>query len=147
MAARKYEKYIVTQVKPNLGSTAWHGTMPEAGKGQGGRVVYLDGEVIPGAHYAEGVWLLPSLMEKKDRPAIAAHTHDYDEILAYFGTDVDNPHDLGAEIEIWLEDEQYFITKSCIIFIPAGLRHCPLKLRSISRPVFHFSTGGMQKYF
>ena len=40
MATRKYEKYIITQVKPNLGTTAWHGAVPEAAKGSGGRIVY-----------------------------------------------------------------------------------------------------------
>ena len=32
MTGRKYEKYIVTQLKENLGTTAWHGTVPAAGK-------------------------------------------------------------------------------------------------------------------
>ena len=147
MAARKYEKYIITQVKPNLGTTAWHGSVPEAARGSGGRIVYLDGEVLPGAFWAEGTWILPDNTRKKDR-MIAAHTHDYDEILSYFGTNMDDPHDLGAEIEFWLGDEQYKLTNSCIIYIPAHLQHCPLRVRSISRPVFHFATSpGIKKYF
>ena len=147
MAARKYEKYFITKVKPNLGATAWHGLVPEAGKGKGGRLIYLDDEVLPGAFWAEGVWIVPDDTRKKDE-FIAAHTHDHDEILSYFGTNLDDPHDLGAEIEFWMGDEQYILTKSCIIFIPAHLQHCPLRVLSISRPVFHFATSpGIKKYF
>jgi hypothetical protein len=152
MTERKYEKYILTQLKENLGSTAWHGMVPAAGKGKGGRILYMDGDVIPGGHYCEALWLLPRVDEDKEesktrRQGIAAHTHDYDEILAYFGTDLDDPHKLGAEIEFWMEDEQYILTESCMIFIPAHVRHCPLRILSISRPVFHFSTSQLKKYF
>jgi hypothetical protein len=153
MSQRKYEKYIVTQLKENLGTTAWHGLVPPAGKGKGGRILYMDSEVIPEAHYCEALWLLPGIHDDTEeggnrrKRGVAAHTHDYDEILAYFGTNLEDPHDLGAEIEFWLEDERYILTKSCMIFIPAHIQHCPLRILSISRPIFHFSTSPLKKYF
>jgi hypothetical protein len=153
MAGRKYEKYIVTELKQNLGSTSWHGTVPAAEKGKGGRILYMDSDVIPEAHYTEALWLTPNMHDDKGdgqakrKRGVEAHTHDYEEILAYFGTDLQNPHDLGAEIEFWMEDEQYILTKTCMIFIPAHVRHCPLKILSISRPIFHFSTSPLKKYF
>ncbi|GAH85868.1 unnamed protein product, partial [marine sediment metagenome] len=34
-----------------------------------------------------------------------SHTHDTDEIIGFFGSNPQDPYDLGGEIEIWLEDE------------------------------------------
>ena len=67
-----------------------------------------------------------------------------DEIIGFFGTDTENVFDLGGEIEFWLEDEKYLLTKSCLIFIPGGMKHCPIKFLKIDRPIFHFLmvTGG-----
>ena len=55
-----------------------------------------------------------------------------------------NVFDLGGEIEFWLEDEKYLLTRSCLIFVPAGMKHCPIKFIRIDRPIFHFLmvTGG-----
>ena len=55
------------------------------------------------------------------------------------GSDPDNPHDLGGEIEIWLDDERYIITKSTIVVAPKNLAHCPLIIRRVDRPIFHFT--------
>jgi hypothetical protein len=69
-----------------------------------------------------------------------AHTHDTDEIIGFFGNNPKDPYDLGGEIEIWLEDEKYILTKSCLIFVPKGMKHCPLVIRKVDRPIFHFTT-------
>ena len=69
---------------------------------------------------------------------LAAHTHEYNEILGWLGTDWNNPRDLGGEIEFWLEDEKYILKHSCIIFVPKGMKHCPLKDLRIDRPFIHF---------
>ena len=53
MDTSKYGKYIVTGLKSNIAEASW--TNPEvvqaAEKGHGGRVLFLDEEVIPGAFY------------------------------------------------------------------------------------------------
>jgi hypothetical protein len=47
-----------------------------------------------------------------------------------------------------LEDEQYFLTRSSMIFVPGGMKHCPLLIKHVERPIFHFSTvtAGQYKY-
>ena len=62
-------------------------------------------------------------------------------MLGFFGSDFDAPYDLGGEIEFWLEDEKFLLTKSCLIFVPKGMYHCPLVIREVRRPIFHFSSG------
>ncbi|MGD9142465.1 MAG: hypothetical protein PVG61_01315 [Dehalococcoidia bacterium] len=66
------------------------------------------------------------------------HTHPYPEIIGFVGTNPDDLHDLGAEADIWMDDEQYILTTSFLVYVPTGLKHCPLTVRNITRPVFHF---------
>jgi hypothetical protein len=28
-------------------------------------------------------------------------------------------------VEFWIEDEQFMLTKTCTIYIPNGIKHCP----------------------
>lgn len=75
-----------------------------------------------------------------DRPLhwVAEHFHDYDEILIWTGGDPDNPRDLGAELYIDIEGERRITTNSGSIYIPAGVKHCPLGFNRVWRPfVFH----------
>lgn len=148
MTDSKYGKYIVTELKRNIVEAPWSPPVSEAGKGRGGRVLFLDNEVVPGAFYLECVWILPA--EKgKERPKVSTqpHTHDYDEVICFFGTNTEDPHDLGGEVELWLDDEKHLITKSSIVFIPAGLKHCPLTFLRVDRPIFHFTSGPGKMYF
>jgi hypothetical protein len=150
MAETKYGKYIVTELKQDIPATPWHPKVQPAGKRTGGRLLYLDGEVVPEAFYMDSVWIYPP-KEEDGKPGktkeIGPHAHEYDEILAFFGSDLDDPHALNAEVELWLGDEKHIITKSCIVFIPKGLKHCPLRITKVTKPIFHISTFPGTVYF
>jgi hypothetical protein len=137
----KYGKYIVTELKQNILEADWTPKgIKGASKRKGGRVLFLDSEVVPGAFYVETVWLYPH-PGAPSGPPTEPHKHDWDEILGFFGTNMDDPYDLGGEIELWLEDEKHILTKTCIVFVPKGMMHCPLVVRKIDRPIFEFTTG------
>lgn len=53
----------------------------------------------------------------------------------------DKPRELGGEIELWLEDEKYIITKSTMVYIPKGIMHCPVIVRKIDSPIAFFSAA------
>jgi hypothetical protein len=157
MAESKYGKYICTELKKNIKLPSFKGDQVIVqGKAYGTRpplehVIWMDSEVIPGAFYAELMWCWPQgriLTPEQIRkmPGVEPHTHPFHEIMGYFGTDLNNPEDLGGEIELWLEDEQFNLTKSFICYIPAGMRHCPLKAIRTERPMFHFTMGPGQVY-
>ena len=141
MAETKYGKYIITQPKPNVPPKEWGSG--DIGTDRVTRMVYLDEEYPEGAYYLECLWLWKKSPEDHIH---TPHTHDFDEMLGFFGTDTDNPTDLCGEIEIWLEDEKHLLKKSCVVFIPKGLKHCPLIYRRIDRPIFHFSTAPSSSY-
>lgn len=146
MSKSKYGKYIITKPKANIVPPPWalFRKIP-------GRVAYIDHEVIDGAFYMECVWMMPGIKPPPDAkskpPGPQPHTHNYDEILGFFGSDTKNMYDLGGEAVLWLEDEEHILNKSCLVFIPKGMKHCPLYFTRIDKPIFHFSVGPGKKYF
>lgn len=72
------------------------------------RVLWLDEDVVEGAFQVNCSWY-----RKPSGTEVAqAHTHDSDEVIAFFGSDPNKPNDLFGEVEFWLEDEKYILTKS-----------------------------------
>jgi hypothetical protein len=132
----------VTGVKPDK---LFPGEIPGAGRTAAFKpampthVMWLDGDVVPGAFYSECVWIWPECSSEK--PAAEAHVHDFLEVVTFFGTDFENPRDLGGEVELWLDNDRHIMTQSFLAYIPAGLKHCPLIVRNVKRPIFHFTVG------
>jgi hypothetical protein len=157
MAESKYGKYICTDLKKDIKLPSFKGDQViTQGVVNGVRsplehVMWMDSSVIPGAFYAEIMWVWPNLRlntpeESAKKPGVPTHTHPFDELMGYFGTNLDDPTDLGGEIELWLEDEKFILTKSFACYIPAGMKHCPLKQLKWERPMFHFTMGPGQVY-
>lgn len=138
MPKSKYGKYVITELKEPEDKKK---IAKEYSK-YATRILWLDTDVVPGAFNMNTSWYLKTAMTLDDVP----HTHDTDEIIGFFSNDAQKPHDLGGEVEIWLEDEKQIITKSCMIFVPAGMKHCPLKLRRVDRPIFHFTVVTAGRY-
>jgi hypothetical protein len=74
------------------------------------------------------------------------HSHNFDEVLLFTGTNPDDPHDLEAEIELWIEDEKHIITQGCMVYIPSRTKHLPLIFRKIGRPFYFITAGNVNKY-
>ncbi|HSW58374.1 MAG TPA: hypothetical protein VLH15_08235 [Dehalococcoidales bacterium] len=65
----------------------------------------------------------------------AGHTHDWDQLLCFIGGNSQNFFDFGAEIEIFLGEERYFINTTTLVWIPKGLVHGPLEFKKIHQPI------------
>jgi len=140
------KKYFVTELKSNIVEASW---TPKFNDNEGRRLFSLDNDVIKGAFYMETAWFLPGKWPetKGDEGVIKPHIHDFNEAVAYVGSDPDNRYDLGGEIEFWIDGKQNIIDKSFIAFIPAGIEHGPITIRRIDRPIFHFTSGTAPSYF
>jgi hypothetical protein len=127
MAKLKYEKYIL--MEPPVMKYKREANTPELKQ-----VLMLNGENVEGAFHVNCMWVPvghnPGVYE--------AHKHPHDEVIGFIGTNPDDPSDLGAVAELWIEDEQYFINKSFMAYFPKGLVHCPLYVPDVKRPIFHF---------
>jgi hypothetical protein len=147
MAGRKTDKYIVTDVKADKlfpGERSGISKQHASGRATPTHVMWLDEDVIPGAFYSESVWIWPDCAS--EQPAAEAHQHPFTEVITFFGTDFTNPRDLCGEVELWLDGEKHVMTQSFLAFIPAGMTHCPLIVRRVDRPIFHFTVGLGGKY-
>jgi len=140
MARLKYGKHIITDliIPESVQARA------ESYSKWATRILWMDKDVVPGAFQMNCSWYLRPPDVKT--PEAQSHVHDADEIIGFFGNNPQDPYKLGAEIEFWLEDEMYIITSSAMIFVPRGMKHCPLILRRVDRPIFHFSTVTAGKY-
>jgi hypothetical protein len=151
MAELKYAKNIITDTKPMSPEALARiqermkekGMTPGKSTVKSTRLLWLDDEVAKGAFYMELLWF----WEVKQEYSIEEpHVHDFDEIIGFVGTNREDPHDLGGEVEIWLDDEKHVLTKSCLVFIPKGLKHCPLLFTRIDSPICWFTIGNSSMY-
>jgi quercetin dioxygenase-like cupin family protein len=133
----KYDKYFMTEA--NLPKSKKK--IADEHAGTYSHVAWLDSNRIKGAFYTECVWYY-----KPRISLVGAHTHDFDEVIAFFGSNPDDIHDLGGEVELWMGGEKHIITKSCLVFVPKGVEHCPLSFNRVDRPIFHFTAGTGGKY-
>ena len=142
MTQLKTSKYIITDIKADKlfpGEQPWEGKTASRKRAMPTHVMWLDGDVVPGAFYSESVWIWPGCASEKH--AAEAHTHDFVEAITFFGTDFENPKDLCGEVELWLDGEKHIMTQSFMAYVPAGMTHCPLIVRRVERPIFHFTVG------
>jgi hypothetical protein len=71
---------------------------------------------------------------KGDNPP---HTHNFQEFLAWYGGNPDDPDDFGGEVVFYFgeELEKHVFTKPTIVSLPPGLVHCPLEITRVDRPI------------
>ena len=101
------------------------------------RILWMDGSVYPGAFQMNTAWYCA--VPERD-PIFTEHFHDdTNELVCFFSSDEKNPYDLGGKIEFSIEGEAHVLTKSTMIYIPAGLRHNPMRILEVNRPIFHCS--------
>jgi len=134
MTELKYEKYFIKDAdfRPAKGEERPFSNKVQTPKLH--HILVMNRKIIEGAVTMNCSWMLAG----EDAGKMDAHTHPYPEIIAFVGTNPDDLHDLGAEAEIWMDDEKYIWTQSFLVYVPSGLKHCPLIVRNIKRPVFHF---------
>ena len=138
MEETKYGKYIITE-------TPRHPEHPES-RDIVSHVpwcdsLYINNELdgaVKGAYYLETCMMLRTgSLESLAVP----HSHSFDEYLLFLGTNPEDQFDLGGEVELWLGDEKHMITRTCAVFAPAGLPHCPLVVHKVDRPFMFITTG------
>lgn len=117
------------------------GKLPDAPPGFLKLLLWIDGKKLAGAPYMEAVWFLTS-----NDTGPEEHAHDFDEFIGFIGTDATRPEELGAEVTFFLGDEAVTVTKSCLVYVPRGVKHSPILVPSLDRPIIHFSGGNGGDY-
>lgn len=133
---KKYEKYIVYKTMEELDIQEPPRDAPPMA--YPGAIT----SISMGDHVVKGSFLLRNrfFFQASEAPhEPTPHSHVIDEVLTFFGTDPYNWRDLGGEVEFWIEDEKYILKQSCVIYIPKGVAHCPLWIKKVDRPIFHYA--------
>lgn len=102
------------------------------------RLLWMDANVVPGAFQMNTSWYLNA---SDARPLFRhdEHVHTFDEMIGFLGSNPDDPYDLGGVIEIGINGELHRLTKTSIIFMPGGVKHLPLSIIELHRPILHFT--------
>ncbi len=117
------------------------GRLPQAPEGFLTRLLWIDGKKLQDAPYLEAVWFHTS-----NDTGPEAHAHDFDEFIGFIGSDPEHPEDLGATVEFYIGDEYYTMNKSTLVYIPRGVKHSPILVPALSKPIIHFSGGNGGDY-
>ncbi len=77
------------------------------------------------------------------------HVHKYDDYLFFMGSNPYDMDDMDAEWELCMgeNEEVHKINKPTIVYVPAGVWHCPLRLVRVGKPVqwFHVIDHSMER--
>jgi hypothetical protein len=125
MPELKYNKYFLNEL-PNEQRFKGFGKMPTM-------VAFTDNDIIEGSKYFSVMVMGPEAMK---HPGHGPHIHEDPELLVALGTDMNNPRDLGAKMEMCMgsEMESHIITESTMIWIPAKFIHAPFRILEVTRP-------------
>ena len=76
------------------------------------------------------------------------HAHGFHELLCFLSGDPENPTELGAEVSICLGDEleKHTFNTPAIISMPPGLKHCPLHVKNVTKPVVFLEVSATKNF-
>jgi hypothetical protein len=125
----EYQKYIVR--KP-VYEKAGLQSEKEITNRQFPPMTFISNTLIPGVnYYVEMGWItglpVPNI-------SVYEHTHQFDQVLLFWGGDVNTPQDLGGEIECYIGGQQIVFNTTTAMFIPAGTPHGPFIWRKFRFP-------------
>jgi hypothetical protein len=68
---------------------------------------------------------------------LKAHVQEYDQFLFFLGGNIANVADFGAEVDLYLGEEQelHTIDSACVVHVPGGLIHGPLIYKKVDKPI------------
>lgn len=95
--------------------------------------VMMDGEFYQGCMFSDASWFVKPFVRN------GYFKHNSDEVLVFIGSDPDDPENLNAEIELWIENDKLVLTTTSIVFVPAGAAHGRIQVKNLTKPVFHFT--------
>jgi hypothetical protein len=150
MTESKYGKYFVTEdLMPPMPAAMTDAMEAQEREGKTLDRTMLLGimnSIVPGCSLFVGCEILWGLPGGQPVEIEIPHSHEFDEVIGFGGTDRDHPRELGGEIEFLMGGERHTITKTCLIFVPKGVEHCPVTLKRIDTPIFMFEAANDPEY-
>ncbi len=130
----EYAHCFVQELKepPNMGTPEFREMYQKFAK----RILWMDSNVCEGAFQMNTAWYFA--VPPRD-PIFTEHAHGHDELIGFYGSDPDDPYELGGVIEFSINGEAHRLTRSTMIWIPSDATHNPMRILEVRKPIFHFS--------
>jgi hypothetical protein len=74
---------------------------------------------------------------QKGQTLLNVSTSRADRVIGLVGSDVHNPHDIGGELEVWVDGVKNSLKKSSLIFVPAGVTFGPVQAEHLDYPLLY----------
>lgn len=99
--------------------------------------VVFDGLMIGHQQLGYGLTIGHQFVRKPFVSDNPCHTHNFQEFLAWYSGNPDDPDDFGAEVVFYFgeEQEKFVFTRPTFISLPPGLPHCPLEVTRVDSPI------------
>jgi hypothetical protein len=129
MAATKYGKYVKSL------------KFTDPGRGCYRQQTVMDGKFLGlDVHIRYGsCWTAGKMGQEPYRP----HTHDFDQIMLWLGSDMNDLSELGAEVELCLGEEMdtHMITTSTAVAVPRGMPHFPATITKMDKRIIYMEVS------
>ncbi len=124
MTTKKYDKYIT------------HPGIRQIVAEDDGRVVF-NGIMVGKPQLGYNIKIGHQFVTKPFRNNNPTHTHNFHEILAWYGGNPNDPMEFDAEVVLYMGEElvKYVFTRPTIVSLPEGLAHCPLEITRVGKPI------------
>lgn len=150
MSDSKYGKYFLTEdLMPPMPEAMVRAMEEQEKEGKildRTMLLGMTSKIMPGCPLFVGCEILWGLPGGKPVDIEIPHTHDFDEVIGFGGTNRNYPRELGGELEFLMGGERHTITKTCLIFVPTGVEHCPVTIKRIDTPIFMFEAASDPDY-
>lgn len=121
-----YEKYFAF-AEPNA-----KGMIPPVSGDARAEVITMDNKLVEGCIFSNANWI------RKPFRREGLYKHNSDALMMFIGGDNNDPENLNAEIELWIENDRLVLTDTCIVFVPAGVAYGNMEARNVAKPVFTY---------
>ena len=120
MAKSEYGKYIFREPRGQIE--------------QDGKIVF-DGLRVSSDQVGVACNVLYSAITREHIMVDKPHMHDFPHFLGFLGSNPLDLYDFDAEVEFYLGGEKHIIDATSIVFVPAGVSHCPLNFKRLGKPI------------
>jgi hypothetical protein len=88
-------------------------------------------------------WMYWKCVDKPYVDEEITHHHEFDQYLVFLSGDPHNMLDLGGEVEFTLSEdgknlEKHVFTTFTTVYVKAGLYHCPLVFKKVTKPIIFY---------
>ncbi len=120
----KYEKYIINPPHLRLSMKS-------------NKSVFFDGLMVNPQQLGVDFMFGHQFVRKPFKGDNPCHRHNFQEFMAWYGSNPDDPDDFGAEIRFCFgeEMEEHVFTRPTIVSLPPNLPHHPFEITRLDRPI------------